>query len=74
MPNSFSSAPFSGTPAGPAGSDGARKTDVVEIGLLLPTAWADGLVEMSRRQGRSVAQILRGLIDRALADDRASRP
>jgi hypothetical protein len=43
--------------------------DVVEIGLLLPASWADALLEMSKRRGQSIAQILRGMIDRALVDD-----
>jgi hypothetical protein len=43
--------------------------DVVEIGLLLPANRADALVELSKRRHQSVAQILRGLIDRALSDD-----
>jgi hypothetical protein len=47
--------------------------EVVEIGLLLPASWANGLLEMSKRRGQSVAQILRTLIDRALVDDLATR-
>lgn len=43
--------------------------EVVEIGLLLPANRADALVELSKRRHQSVAQILRGLIDRALHDD-----
>jgi hypothetical protein len=43
--------------------------DVVEIGLLLPANRADALLELSKRRHQSVAQILRGLIDRALSDD-----
>jgi hypothetical protein len=43
--------------------------DVVEIGLLLPASWAEALLEMSKRRGQSIAQILRGMIDRALVDD-----
>jgi hypothetical protein len=42
--------------------------DVVEIGLLLPAQRANDLVELSKRRQQSVAQILRGLIDRALSD------
>ncbi|SIO65504.1 hypothetical protein SAMN05444166_7713 [Singulisphaera sp. GP187] len=45
---------------------------VVEIGLLLPANQADALVELSKRRHQSVAQILRGLIDRALTDDEAA--
>ncbi len=43
--------------------------DVVEIGLLLPASWADALVELSRRRGQSVGQLLRGFIDQALNDE-----
>ncbi|WP_422926866.1 hypothetical protein [Singulisphaera sp. PoT] len=42
--------------------------EVVEIGLLLPANRAKALVELSKRRQESVAQILRGLIDRALVD------
>jgi hypothetical protein len=60
-----------GTSAKPVGT--ARPPDVVEIGLLLPASWADALVEMSKRRGQSVGQLLRGMIDRALTDDRSIR-
>lgn len=43
--------------------------EVVEINLLLPSSWADALLEMSKRRGQSVGQILRSLIDRALVDE-----
>ena len=43
--------------------------EIVEIGLLLPANRADALVELSKRRQQSVAQILRGLIDRALSDE-----
>jgi hypothetical protein len=43
--------------------------EVVEIALLLPANRAEALVDLSRRRQKSVGQILRGLIDRALADD-----
>ena len=43
--------------------------DVVEIGLLLPAAWADALIEMSKRKRQSVGQLLRGMIDHALTAD-----
>lgn len=48
--------------------------DVVEIGLLLPASWADALLELSKRRRQSVGQLLRGMIDRGLVDDRASDP
>jgi len=41
---------------------------VVEIGLLLPANRVKALVELSKQRQESVAQILRGLIDRALTD------
>ena len=43
--------------------------DVVEIGLLLPSAWADALLEISKRRRESVGQIIRSMIDRGLVDD-----
>lgn len=48
--------------------------DVVEIGLLLPANRANALVELSKRRQQSVAQILRGLIDRALVDEEEVEP
>lgn len=59
--------PFHGTSAKYLGSP--SQGDVVEISLLLPTAWADALLEMSRRKRQSVGQIVRGMIDRGLVDD-----
>jgi hypothetical protein len=50
----------------------AERGDVVEIGLLLPVSRADALIELSKRRQQSVAQILRGLIDRALIDDESA--
>jgi hypothetical protein len=48
-------------------------SDVVEIGLLLPTSRVNALIELSRKKQQSVAQLLRDLIDQALlaqdADD-----
>jgi hypothetical protein len=47
--------------------------EVVEIALLLPASRAEALVALSRRRRQSVGQILRQLIDGALAgDDNAS--
>ncbi|MBY0397577.1 MAG: hypothetical protein K2X91_14070, partial [Thermoleophilia bacterium] len=43
-----------------------RTSEVVEIGLLLPASWAEALVDLSKRRGESVAQILRGLVRREL--------
>jgi hypothetical protein len=43
-------------------------TDVVEIGLLLPTSRVNALIELSKRKQQSVGQLLRNMIDRELAD------
>lgn len=43
--------------------------DVVEIGLLLPAARVEQLVQLSGRRRQTVAQLLRSLIDDALAHD-----
>ena len=42
--------------------------EVVEIGLLIPSRRASALMDLSRRRGQSVGQLLRSLIDRALSD------
>jgi hypothetical protein len=47
--------------------DGA--SEVVEVPLLLSTRRVEELIALSRRKGMSVAQILRQLIDQALAAD-----
>jgi hypothetical protein len=44
-------------------------SEVVEIGLLLPAQRAQALLDLSRRRRRSVGQILRDLIDRALDEE-----
>ena len=46
---------------------------VVEIGLLLPADWADALLEMSKRKHQTIGQLVRGMIDRGLVDDLASK-
>lgn len=46
--------------------------DVVEIGLLLPSAWANALLDISKRRRQSVGQIIRSMIDRGLVDDLTS--
>lgn len=43
------------------------QSEIVEVPLLLPTRRLEELVAMSRRRGISVAQILRQLIDQAIA-------
>ena len=63
-------APTDGTIAKKLGTFGS--SDVVEIGLLLPSTWADALLEISKRRRQSVGQILRGMIDRGLMDESAS--
>jgi len=57
-------APITGTIAKPYST---ARAEVVEIGLLLPASRADALLELSKRRRQSVAQILRDLIERALA-------
>jgi hypothetical protein len=47
-------------------------SDVVEIGLLLPTNWANTLIELSKQRHQSVAQILRAIIGSALHDTASS--
>jgi hypothetical protein len=49
-------------------SSKATTTDVVEIGLLLPTSRVNALIELSKRKQQSVGQLLRNMIDRELAD------
>jgi hypothetical protein len=46
---------------------GAGSPAVVEVSLLLPANRAEALVALSRRRRQSVGQILRQLIDAALA-------
>ena len=41
---------------------------VVEIALLLPVNRAEALVELAHRRRQTVGQLLRRLIDRALAE------
>ena len=53
---------------GPVGASARSCNDVVEIGLLLPTNWANMLVELSRQRHQSVAQVLRTIIGGALHD------
>ena len=48
--------------------------DVVEIGLLLPSSWANALLELSKRRGQTVGALLRSMIDRALVDDLSNSP
>jgi hypothetical protein len=42
--------------------------DVAEVSLLLPRAQAVGLMEAAKQQGITVAQFLRRLVGRALAE------
>lgn len=47
--------------------------DMAEMVLLLPRAQALGLIEAAKQQGLSVAQLLRRLVSRALAEMAAMR-
>ena len=60
-------APFFGSDASKSRMPGGVSDDVVEIGLFLPAHRAEALIALSRRRRQSVAQILRGLIDQAIA-------
>ena len=42
--------------------------EMAEMSLLLPRAQAVGLIEAAKRQGLTVAQFLRRLVSRALAE------
>ncbi len=53
---------------GASASGGLSSNEVVEIGLLLPTNWANTLMELSKQRHQSVAQILRSIIGNALHD------
>ena len=52
----------------------SKPSDVIEIGLLLPSSRVNALIELSKKKQQSVAQILRGLIDRALLDGSMEDP
>ncbi len=43
--------------------------EVIEVSLLLTASRMEALVALSRQRQQSVGQILRGLIDRALAGE-----
>ena len=60
-------APFLGSDASKSRNLPFLSDDVVEIGLLLPANRAEALLDLSRRRHQSVGQILRGLIDQAVA-------
>lgn len=47
--------------------------DMTEMVLLLPRAQALGLIDAAKQQGLSVAQLLRRLVSRALAELAATR-
>jgi hypothetical protein len=59
--------PITSAPSAPLFKNGSE--EIVEISLLLPTNRAEALVALSIRRQQSVAQILRQLIDRALAGE-----
>lgn len=46
----------------------AAQAEIVEIGLLIPQAWAHALVKLASRRNQSVGQILRTLVDHELRD------
>ena len=55
-----------------APNPGSREPDgVVEINLLLPSQWAEDLIELSRERQQSVGQILRSMIGHALHESAA---
>jgi hypothetical protein len=58
---------------GGAASDvgGGRRDDVVEINLLLPSQWADDLIQLSRERNQTVAQVLRSMIGHVLHEGAA---
>ena len=58
-----SAAPPSSPPVSPHGS--SATPDIVEIGLLLPTDWAQALIELAQKRQESVGQLLRAFIGRA---------
>ncbi len=60
-------APFFGSDASKSRNHRGISDDVVEIGLFLPAHRAEALIALSRQRRQSVAQILRGLIDQAIA-------
>jgi hypothetical protein len=57
-------APIHSTAALSAGS--VSDHSVVEISLLLPSQWANDLIELSKERQQSVGQILRSMIGQAL--------
>jgi hypothetical protein len=64
-------APMFGGTASNVGGGGQE--DVVEICLLLPSRWANDLIELSRERHQSVAQILRSIIGQALREGESRR-
>lgn len=61
--------PRTGVPDSPSPID----QDMAEMVLLLPRAQALGLIEAAKQQGLSVAQLLRRLVSRALAELASAR-
>ena len=59
--------PFFGNDASKTRMPSRISDDVVEIGLFLPAHRAEALIALSRQRRQSVGQILRGLIDQAIA-------
>jgi hypothetical protein len=42
--------------------------DIVEISLLLPSRWANDLIDLARERRQSVGEVIRSMIGRALYD------
>ncbi len=50
-----------------------RLDDIVELSLLIPSQWANDLMELSQERGQSVGQLLRAMIGRALENEATER-
>ena len=50
-------------------SGNSSSTNVVEIGLLLPTDWAVALVNLAKKREQSVGELLRISIGRELSEN-----
>ncbi len=50
-----------------------RLDDIVELSLLIPSQWANDLMELSQQRGQSVGQLLRSMIGRALENEATGR-
>lgn len=50
-----------------------RLDDIVEVSLLIPSRWADDLMELSRKRGQTVGQLIRSMIGQALEHEATGR-